>query len=88
MTQLRNIEESSGKKLDEFVELVRAAAVEKHGQIVSYLKDEHGLTHGNANLIALLVRDELAGGAPAPVDQLSAQYSGANAGCGKPPTRG
>jgi hypothetical protein len=75
-TQLKNIEESSGKRLDDFVKLVRKTDHRKHGQIVSYLKSEHGLTHGNANLIALLVREEIEGGSTSTDQMLAAQYEG------------
>jgi hypothetical protein len=79
-TQLRNIEESSGKKLADFVKLVKAAGVDKHGEIIKFLKTKHGMTHGNANLIAHLVRQELAGGPADTGDLLAAQYAGGKAG--------
>ena len=52
-TQIRNIETSSGRSMDDWVALVGASGRTKHGEIVAWLKSEHGLTHGNANLIAL-----------------------------------
>jgi predicted transport protein len=44
------------------------------------LKGEHGVTHGYANTITILYRDQAAGGAPAEQDLLSSQYTGAKAG--------
>lgn len=78
-TQLENIEKSTGISFASFVDLVRDAGLTKHGAVVSYLKSEHGLTHGNANLISLLVREELSGGPATPESLLEAQYSGAKA---------
>ena len=75
-TQLRNIEQSSGTTLAEFTAAVSETGLDKHGQILKYLKAEHGLTHGNANLVAGLVRQELEGGPPPEQDLLAAQYSG------------
>ncbi len=75
-TQLRNIEESTGTTLAEFTAAVSEEGLDKHGQILKYLKSQHGLTHGNANLIAGLVRQELDGGPKTDGDLLAAQYSG------------
>ena len=52
-TQIRNIEQGTGKSMDEWVALVGASGLTKHGEIVAWLKSEHGMTHGNANLVAL-----------------------------------
>lgn len=78
-TQLKNILESSGKTVPQFVSAVKRAGLEKHGQIVAYFKSDLGLTHGNANLMAHIVRDELAGGAASTDDLLGAQYAGGKA---------
>lgn len=79
-SQLRNIEESTGFTVADFVDDMTRAGLEKHGKMVAYLKSEHGMTHGNANLIAHLVRERMAGGPPAATDLLEAQYTGAKAG--------
>ena len=63
----------------DFARKVDEAGLEKHGQIVSFLKTDLGLTHGNANLIAHLVREARAGGPAAEEDLLAAQYSGGKA---------
>jgi hypothetical protein len=52
-TQIRNIETGTGRSMDEWVGLVNASGLQKHGEIVAWLKSEYGLGHGNANLIAL-----------------------------------
>lgn len=75
-TQIRNIEQSTGKTIAQFTTLIEKAGLEKHGKIVAHLKAEHGLTHGNANLVAHLVRERLAGGPPSETALLDAQYEG------------
>ena len=79
-TQLDNIQAASGMSVAEFGQAVQRAELERHGEIVAFLKREYGLTHGNANLIAHVVREELAGGPAAPDDLLEAQYAGAKSG--------
>jgi predicted transport protein len=78
-TQLANIVSSTGRSVEEWTEVVRATGLEKHGQIVSMLKADHGLTHGNANLLAATVRDALAGGPAGADDLFAAQYAGTKA---------
>lgn len=54
--QKRNIEASTGRSFDAWVDLARASGLEKHGELMAWLKTEHGLSHGNANLVALSAR--------------------------------
>lgn len=56
--------------------MLRAAALEKHGQMVKLLKADHGVTHGFANLI---VSDFRALGDDGPVDLVDAMYQGREA---------
>jgi predicted transport protein len=51
-TMIRNMPEKTGKSLEQWLPLVKKAKLEKHGQIVKFLKTEHGVGHGFANLIA------------------------------------
>lgn len=51
-TMEANILAKTGQPVSHWVKLARAQKLEKHGQIVKYLKSEHGITHGYANLIA------------------------------------
>lgn len=74
-TMLANLPVKTGKPLEDWLRIVSAAKFEKHGQIVSFLKSEHGVTHGFANLIAAKALET-----EAPADPVSAQYSGAKAG--------
>ena len=73
-SQIRNIEATYGRSMDEWIGLITASGLERHGQIVAWLKDEHGLTHGAANRVALVA---LSANASAPAeDPVEALYAG------------
>ena len=78
-TQLANIESATGTTVAEWTARARAAGKTTHGELLGWLKTEHGLTHGNANALAHAVRRQEAGGPAAPDDLLDAQYRGAKA---------
>lgn len=63
----------------DFARAISQAGLEKHGQMVSFLKQELGLTHGNANLVAHTVRERAAGGPPSDEALLDAQYAAGKA---------
>lgn len=77
-TMVANLHEKTGKTIDQWIRIARDARLEKHGQIVAFLKSEHGLGHGYANLVTM--RALQPGDAPASDDNLvEAQYAGAKA---------
>lgn len=78
--QMANIEKSTGRSLAEWIELVRASGLAKHGEQVAMLKSEHGFTHGNANLVVIKAREQMAGGAPSDDELIESHYAGRNAG--------
>lgn len=51
-TQLRNLQQRSGKTLAQLHEAVRASGLAKHGEIVAMLKRDFAMGHGDANLVA------------------------------------
>ena len=51
-TMIANLAEKTGKSFDQWKPIIDAQKLEKHGLIVRYLKSEHAVTHGFANLIA------------------------------------
>ena len=55
-TQVRNIEKKTGKSLEQLLAKLDASGLEKHGQMVSLLKSDLGLGHGDANTLAHLYR--------------------------------
>lgn len=79
-TMIDNMPEKTGKSLVEWSEVLAAAKLEKHGEILKLLKGEHGVTHGYANTISILYRQQAEGGAPSEPDLVDAQYAGAKAG--------
>ena len=79
-TMIDNMPEKTGKSLDEWFVVIAAAGLEKHGDMMKLLKGEYGVTHGFANTIALLYRQQAAGGPPAETDLVAGQYAGAKTG--------
>lgn len=76
-TMIANLAAKSGRTLEQWVASARQSGAAKHGEIVSWLKREHGLGHGYANLVAAKT---LEAAAPAGGDDLvAAQYAGAKA---------
>lgn len=51
-TMIANLEKNTGRTLAQWIELVKAANLPKHGEVVAMLKTKHGLGHGYANLVA------------------------------------
>ena len=50
--KLAQLQAKTGRALDDWLALASARGQENHGALVSWLKAEHGLTHGYANLVA------------------------------------
>ena len=78
-TQMKNIQATTGKSVEQWAKLVKAQKFEKHGEMVKWLKEEYSMGHGNANLIAMTARSEFGADAPAGDDLLGAQYAGTKA---------
>lgn len=51
-SMIDNLEKNSGKSLEDWIQIVTKENFAKHGEIVSFLKNSHSLTHGYANLVA------------------------------------
>jgi hypothetical protein len=47
-----NIAENTGRPVAEWIGVVKQSGLQKHGEIVKFLKTDHGFTHGYANLVA------------------------------------
>lgn len=76
-TMMANIPEKTGKPLAEWIKLIRASGLEKHGEIMKLLKSEHGVTHGFANLITAKARET--GEPVGETDLIATQYDGPKA---------
>ncbi|MBC7872351.1 MAG: DUF4287 domain-containing protein [Ferruginibacter sp.] len=75
-TQITNIEKHTGKKLDDWIKIVNKSGFAKHGELVSFLKEKHGFTHGNANTIVHYAKLSHAGAAENSDDLITTQYKG------------
>lgn len=75
-TQLANIQERTGKPLDELFRILADSDLEKHGQLRDLLKEELGMGHGDANTVVHVYRQR-GDDAPKTVEgELSRIYSG------------
>lgn len=71
----RNIEAQTGRSVAAWVKIVHAKRLTRHGEIVAWLKSEHGLSHGYANFLAL---QSIGSGqvAQSGIELVAAQFSG------------
>jgi len=70
-----NIAEKTGKPVSHWLSVVRKSGLQKHGEIVKFLKADHGFTHGYANLVAHQTLQSAAA-YQADDDLVAAQYAG------------
>ncbi|MBZ0110924.1 MAG: DUF4287 domain-containing protein [Thermoanaerobaculia bacterium] len=75
-TMIDNMPAKTGQSLAEWLDLLVAKGEMKHGEIVKFLKADHGVGHGFANLIAHTRLNPRAAGGDGLVE---AQYAGAKA---------
>jgi hypothetical protein len=76
-TMPQTLEDKTGRSLDAWLEIVRASGHQKHGQIMADLKRNHGLSHGYANMLALIAAGY---GQATGDDLLDGLFAGARAG--------
>ena len=57
----KGLHEKTGKPLADWLVIVRKESFTKHGEIINFLKSEHGLTHGYANFVAHKARESASG---------------------------
>ena len=67
-----NMPEKTGKSLEEWKKVLSSKSFGKHSEAVNFLKTEHGVTHGFANTIVTLSREQN----EAPEDLVKNQYQG------------
>ena len=75
-TMIDNLPEKTGKSLEQWLKILAKQKFEKHGEIVKWLKSEHAVTHGFANLIAHMHRDAVAGDSGGANHLVELQYRG------------
>lgn len=74
-TMIENMPEKTGKSLEEWATVLSKNVFSKHSLAVKYLKEEHGVSHGFANTIVTLTKENKNDEAPL-VDLVAAQYAG------------
>jgi predicted transport protein len=75
-TMIENLKEKTGHSLDEWKVIITKEKLVKHGEIVKFLKDKHGITHGYASEIGLKVLGSDADSSADATDFIEAQYKG------------
>ncbi|MCO6492619.1 MAG: DUF4287 domain-containing protein [Phaeodactylibacter sp.] len=75
-TMIANLEKNTGKPLSEWVAIVKSSGLAKHGEIIKFLKTEHGFTHGFANLVAHEAKGSAAVNLAETMDLVAEQYKG------------
>lgn len=71
-TMIDNMPEKTGKSLNEWKSILKTKTFAKHSEAVNYLKKEHNVTHGFANTIVTLSKEEN----NSPADLVDQQYKG------------
>lgn len=71
-TMIDNMSEKTGKSLKEWKSVLKTKSFSKHSEAVNFLKKEHHVTHGFANTIVTLSKEEKA----TPTDLVENQYKG------------
>jgi hypothetical protein len=77
-TQLANVQAKTGLGLEALLARIEGYGLEKHGQLLARIKEDLGLGHGDANLLAHVFRARDA--APAPQDPVTAAVEAIYAG--------
>ena len=77
-TMIDNLKEKTGKSMAEWLAITEPSTMQKHGELMKWLKSDQGVTHGFANLIALETL-KVRKGENAETDLVAAQYAGPKA---------
>jgi predicted transport protein len=75
-TMIENLHMNTGKTLEQWTHIVKKENLAKHGEVIKFLKENYGLTHGFANLIAHKAKGSDADSAENKNDLIELQYKG------------
>jgi predicted transport protein len=75
-TMVVNLQKNTGKSLEQWIEIVKLNNLAKHSEIITFLKDEHSLSYGFANLVAHKSKSSDAGSAADTSELIEKQYKG------------
>ena len=76
ITMIENLQKLTGKSLDEWKTIALNCGFQKHGEIITHLKETYELGHGYANFIAHKARGSDAGSADDKSQLIDNQYKG------------
>jgi predicted transport protein len=79
LNMIANMKTNTGKTLEEWLEIAKNSGFTKHGEIIKYLKDNFGIGHGFANLVAHKLNKSGAAMSDDPQVFVEQQYSGGKA---------
>lgn len=72
----KNLEETTGKSMDEWVKIARDSGETKHMKILKYLQDNYDLSYGYANTVASKARQPVGEAPKSTAEMINAQYAG------------
>jgi predicted transport protein len=75
-TMIESLKEKTGHGLEEWKAIIAKEKLVKHGEIVKFLKEKHGVTHGYASEIGLKVLGSDADSSADASSFIDAQYKG------------
>ena len=75
-TMIDNLFKNTGKTLEQWIEIVKQKNFAKHGEIINFLKEEHGFSYGFANLVAHKSKGSDAGSVEDSSELIEKQYKG------------
>ena len=75
-TMIDNLYKNTGKTLEQWIDIVKLENFAKHGEIINFLKESHGLSYGFANLVAHKAKGSDAGSAVDQDELITKQYLG------------
>lgn len=75
-TMIDNLYKNTGKTLEDWIAIVTEEKLQKHGEILKFLKENHSFSHGFANLVAHKALKTDAGSAENQDDLVKKQYQG------------
>jgi predicted transport protein len=76
ITMMENLQKNTGKSIEDWSKIALESGFQKHGEILKYLKETHGLGHGYANFIVHKARASDAGSVDEKNQLIENQYKG------------
>ena len=75
-TMTDNLHKNTGKTIEQWISIVKQKNFAKHGEIINFLKAEHGFSYGFANLVAHKSKGSDAGSVEDTSELIEKQFKG------------